>query len=529
MTVDHTRLAVYAGIMPKTFHRLIPLVALAAAACPPPPPAATTPRSAPPPLRLDLPKELESHRETYQREVSAALDHVLGWFARHGFPRKRAGIVDHVVVFRDRRQMKQRLARRFKISPAKIPDTFGGTVDKRTLLVVREEMFKDNYTGLYPKLKWDGGTYRRLMIHELAHRVHAMIATELFGTEDGMGPRWFFEGLAILASGQFPGQEQPHLTWAELTEQVARDKKGIQTYPIYKRMLRSLAASFPMEQLIRGAGKEGFFAALKQSYLPSRLVLEHPRGTPRGSVLLVHGSAPFNENGRVPLQGEKVRYSKHDFYKDLSTALRAAGFSVLRYAKPGVGKDGVDRQAYARTDVLLLGRQLRNLWRFLPRERPRLVFAWSEGSLHVGALPLKEVAGVVLLGGISTNIGAVIKAQGGPTPEALMKMMAGKERTAMLGQDRPVGRLLDELVMGDNHAVFAPLPRLPLLVLHGDADREVPVDQARRWKKALPKHRVTVVEGKGRDHRFMLPGKYDVSELAGQITRWAATTSPPIP
>lgn len=60
-----------------------------------------------------------------------------------------------------------------------------------------------------------------------------------------------------------------------------------------------------------------------------------------------------------------------------------------------------------------------------------------------------------------------------------------------------------------------------MLVLHGTVDREVPVDQARGWKKLLPRHPITVVEGKGRDHRFMVPGKCDVAELAGQISRWA--------
>ena len=249
--------------------------------------------------------------------------------------------------------------------------------------------------------------------------------------------------------------------------------------------------------------------------------MEHPRGTARGTILLIHGSAPFNVDGRIPLPGLKSPYAKSDFYKDLSAALRAAGWSVLRYAKPGVHQDRLDREAYALTDYALLARQLRNLWRFLPRDLPRLVFAWSEGSLHVGALPLEQLDGVVLLGGISTNIGAVVQAQGGPPPAALKKMLAAKKRTEMLGLDRPVGRMLDELAQSDNYTIFAPHPKLPLLVLHGVADREVLVQQARRWKPLLPKHAITVVEGKGRDHRFMVPGKYDVVELAKQISGWA--------
>lgn len=191
---------------------------------------------------------------------------MLRWFAGHGFPRNKAVIVDQVVVFGSAEQMKQGLARRFKMSPAKIPGTFAGTVHGKTLLLVREEMFAKNYATLYPKLKWDALTYQRLMVHELAHRVHSMIAKELFSTEDGMGPRWFFEGLAIVCSGQFPGLEEPYLTWEQWAERVARDKDGIQTYPIYKRMFRSLAANFPVERMIRAAGKEDFYEDLKAEW-----------------------------------------------------------------------------------------------------------------------------------------------------------------------------------------------------------------------------------------------------------------------
>jgi len=504
-------------------HGVLVWLALAAMACTPrpsPTPVDKALRSVP--LRLELPPDLEPLRQVYQREVQLALDHVLRWFARHGFPRKRVGIVDHVVVFGSAEQMKRRLARRFKMSPDKISDTFSATVHGRTLLVVREEMFKKTYAALYPRPRWDTSTYQRLMAHELAHRVHAMIATELFGTEDGMGPRWFFEGLAITCAGQFPGVEEPYLTWEQLAERVERDNKGIHTYPVYKRMFRSLVTSFPVERLIRTAGKEGFFQHLKKDYLPWEHVLEHPSGQkPLGSILLIHGSAPFNVNGRIPVPGIQSPYAKTDFYKDLSAALRAAGWSVLRYTKPGVYRARLDRDAYALTDYALLARQLRNMWRFLPRDRPRLVFAWSEGSLHVRALPMNQVDGVVLLGGISTNIGAVIQAQGGPSPATLKKMLASKKRTDMLGLDRPVGRLLDELAMSDNTTTFAPHRRLPLLVLHGTADREVPVAQARKWKALLPGHRITVVEGKGRDHRFMLPGNYDVTEIVRHISRWA--------
>lgn len=473
-------------------------------------------------FHLELVEGMEPQREFYRRQVNAALDQVVGWFGRHGFVRSREGIVERVVVFASRREMKRRMGARFKISPDKIPDTLSGTVDGKTLLLVTREMFAKTYASLYPRFTWTDKAYTRLMAHELAHRVHAMIAVELFGTEDGMGPRWFFDGLAIACADQFPAVQKPLLSWEQLMKRVQRDGPGGQSYPIYKRMFRSLAASYPVEHLVRAAGKAGFLSGLKADYLPSEMVFEHPEGRrPLGSILLIHGSAPFNLDGRIPLERAKSPYARTHFYRDLSARLRQKGWSVLRYSKPGVQLGSVDQEAYARTDLTLLSRQLRNIWRFLPRDRPRVVFAWSEGALHVRALPVARLDGVVLLGGIATNIAAVIQAQGGPPPEALRKQLATSKRTDMLGLDRPVGRLLDELALDDNWRTFAPHKTIPLLVLHGTADREVPVAQARIWKTLLPGHLITLVEGKGRDHRFMESGKYEVNTLAERVAHWA--------
>ncbi len=259
---------------------------------------------------------------------------------------------------------------------------------------------------------------------------------------------------------------------------------------------------------------------IQRDYLQYGYILEHPKDRrSRGSILLVHGSAPFNLDGRIPIESDSP-YARTAFYRDLSKGLLAAGWSTLRYNKPGVHDDQVDGSEYAASDFEMLGKQLVSLWAILPTECPRIVFAWSEGSLHVRALPMGAIDAVVLLGGIATTIGDIIQAQGGPSLDQLRGELAGKDRRQMLGVDRPVGRLVDELAFQDNWKVFSGAPSPPLLILHGDQDREVPVTQVKVWEDRLPCRRVTVVVGKGYDHRFMPQAEYNPMLVVQEITAW---------
>jgi len=73
--------------------------------------------------------------------------------------------------------------------------------------VVSKEIYKENFTQLYGAEGWEDAEYEKLMTHEMIHSAHAIVARRLFGTEDGMGPPWLFEGMAIVASGQLPTSE----------------------------------------------------------------------------------------------------------------------------------------------------------------------------------------------------------------------------------------------------------------------------------------------------------------------------------
>jgi hypothetical protein len=90
----------------------------------------------------------------------------------------------------------------------------------------------------------------------------------------------------------------------------------------------------------------------------------------------------------------------------------------------------------------------------------------------------------------------------------------------MLGVDRPVGRLVDELAFEDNWRIFFETPSLPLLILHGDLDKEVPVSQVKFWVDHLPRNRVNIIIGRGYDHRYMPQGEYNPILVVQEIIAW---------
>src|SRR3989344_5902151 len=104
-------------------------------------------------------------------------------------------------------------------------------------------------------------------------------------------------------------------------------------------------------------------------------ILTHPVGISKGTILLIHGSAPFNLDGHVPIKGESI-YSKISFYKDLALSLNALGWRVARYSKPGVNQNSVNFKEYKKTDLKLIMHQLKNIWNKLPKDQPKIIFAW---------------------------------------------------------------------------------------------------------------------------------------------------------
>ncbi len=121
--------------------------------------------------------------------------------------------------------------------------TVVGALEKRILLFVSP----DEFARVVPELAAELNAYEKLMAHEIAHRLHVAI---LAGDEERMGPRWFYEGFAVVASGQHQG--------AELGDPEAAMASA--SYRDFGALVRALMDHVPLEELVRRAGDSDFEA-----------------------------------------------------------------------------------------------------------------------------------------------------------------------------------------------------------------------------------------------------------------------------
>ena len=206
---------------------------------------------------IQLAAKLEGERAVYEREIASALEDVAAFFQGAGFDLGAEGLIDSVIVFEETADAKEYFAKAFGAAPEDLPATFSGTVIGRSLYLVSREEYQAIWKQLYADWPWTSETYHGLIVHELAHRAHESIAIAQLGTADAMGPTWFFEGLAVACAEQFAGKE-PLMTREEIERQVAGNTVPIVSYPLYGRLVRSLAGQFPLKMLIMRASEARF-------------------------------------------------------------------------------------------------------------------------------------------------------------------------------------------------------------------------------------------------------------------------------
>ena len=207
---------------------------------------------------------------TFSAKAASARDRAANYFADIGFFLDKQDIARKVELFCTKESARKALAAAFNVPETNIPATFSGTVQNETLFIVSPEIYKENFVGLYGADLWNVSEYERLMTHELIHSAHSLVAKRLFGTEEGMGPQWFFEGMAIEASGQLPVSEKDlnKLSINDFNEFLRAADKGDLKAPVYiqyAKYYRYARRFVSNKWLVENAGKPDFIDRLHQA------------------------------------------------------------------------------------------------------------------------------------------------------------------------------------------------------------------------------------------------------------------------
>ncbi len=271
--------------------------------------------------------------------------------------------------------------------------------------------------------------------------------------------------------------------------------------------------------------------------------LDKAKQNSKGTILLIHGTAAQNIDGQLPdekiqifLKGkDPTHYIIQPTYKNLFEKLNELGWDTVRYTRTGVYQDHIDYEEYKKTDLKNIMDQLNSIWKELPKDKPRIIFAWSGGSVHASLLPLEEVSAVILLGALSTKRTDVYRLRF-KTPEEIqkfdseLKLLLSQEknqqkRNELEGPNYPFSRFFDENNLNESWTYYKKYPKLPLLVLHGDRDEEVSLSQAKVWKEKLAKNDITLLIKSQANHAWGKVGNQpDMDDLAIEINKWLSTT-----
>lgn len=207
------------------------------------------------PSPIHVPDSLKSQRPKFESTLKTALKQLRDFAPVPAWKvLVDQGLVREARVFETKEAFKQTIMQVFQMpAGTEIPDSHAATVHDRVLYVVVEDEYRRNNP-----LSRDYNSYQKLWTHELAHQLHLDI---LGGREDEMGPVWFYEGFAVLASKQFEGL-LPTLTEADIFRVVEAQEHG--DYLEYGVVMRHFLKKTTLPEMVERARKPDFADWLKE-------------------------------------------------------------------------------------------------------------------------------------------------------------------------------------------------------------------------------------------------------------------------
>lgn len=136
----------------------------------------------------------------------------------------------------------------FQLDPeTNIPKTYSAVIANDVLLAVIPETYAENYPD-----GQEEEAYEKLLAHELAHALHIRI---LEGKEEEMGPRWFYEGFALLAANQL--QHVPEKISKEDMQKIINTDESV-SYVYYRRIMDELLCQMDLKNAVTCARSQSF-------------------------------------------------------------------------------------------------------------------------------------------------------------------------------------------------------------------------------------------------------------------------------
>ena len=232
-----------------------------------------------------------------------------------------------------------------------------------------------------------------------------------------------------------------------------------------------------------------------------------PNAKPGPGVLLIPGSGPTDRDGNSTVPGVMPANLKL-----IAEGLAAAGVPSLRYDKRAIGKSQAAlgreedmRFGIAVDDAMLFARLLKSQ----PNVTCVILLGHSEGALIAALAAQKiETCGVIEVSGAGRPLGVVIReqlaAQSLPPAmqaqidTALSEMEHGRQVANMTGLEalfRPSIQpyLISQLSIDPAQALAA--VKAPALILQGDNDLQVQVEDAQRLHAARPDAKLVILPG----------------------------------
>lgn len=143
-------------------------------------------------------------------------------------------------------------------------------------------------------------------------------------------------------------------------------------------------------------------------------------------------------------------------------------------------------------------------------------------------MKLEKINGVVILGGVTTkryhfpiqSIKDFTQYTQIVSEVMAVEEMSYEDAKKVQRPNNPDGQFVkfwQEDQLKENWNYIKRYPELPLLILHGTEDEEVPIEQARLWKQLLPMHKITLIEKEGGNHMYGKKGECGASEIVEEI------------